>query len=92
MAGLGPGVHYSSISSGQAGSPGSWGCPSRDAGRADAVKGVRRGRNLSVMTAGLAGCRRLRLQLVAHLLILWKLPYFCGAWFFSCKVKRWNKK
>lgn len=51
MAGLGPGVHYSSISSGQAGSPGSWGCPSRDAGRADAVKGVRTGRNLSVMTA-----------------------------------------
>lgn len=87
VAGLGPGIHYGSISSGRAGSPGSWGCPSGHVDRADAVKGVKMGKNLHDMTAGPEGCRGFRLQLVAHLLILGKLPHFSGTWFFPVYLK-----
>ena len=84
-SGLGPGIHYGSISSGRGGSPGSWG--SRHVDRADAVKGVRMGTNLDNMTSGPTGCRGFRLQLVAHLLILGKLPYFSGTWFLPVNLK-----
>ena len=53
-SGLGPGIHYGSISSGRGGSPGSWG--SRHMERADAVKGVRMGTNLDNITSGPTGC------------------------------------
>ena len=51
-------------------------------GQSRCCEGGEDGDDLNNMTAGPAGCRGFRLQLVAHLLILGKLPYFSGTCFF----------
>ena len=51
-------------------------------GQSRRCEGGKDGDDLNNMTAGPAGCRGFRLQLVAHLLILGKLPYFSGTCFF----------
>lgn len=85
-SGLGPGIHYGSISSGRGGSPGSWG--SRHMERADAVKGVRMGTNLDNITSGPTGCRGFRLQLVRTSSNLAEAPLFLWDLVSSCKLKR----
>ena len=56
-------------------------------GQSRRCEGGEDGDDLNNMTAGPAGCRGFRLQLVAHLLILGKLPYFSGTWFFPVNLK-----
>ena len=56
-------------------------------GQSRCCEGGEDGDDLNNMTAGPAGCRGFRLQLVAHLLILGKLPYFSGTWFFPVNLK-----
>lgn len=56
-------------------------------GQSRRCEGGEDGDDLKNMTAGPAGCRGFRLQLVAHLLILGKLPYFSGTWFFPVNLK-----
>lgn len=56
-------------------------------GQSRRCEGGKDGDDLNNMTAGPAGCRGFRLQLVAHLLILGKLPYFSGTWFFPVNLK-----